>query len=88
MAGGRSEHRTRPAPPLSGVQVGILRSELMALLAMRSTHVRVIAPFCVHVAHVVEVGAQKEMVGVHAGRIVATVQDAQAGRDRTSVQRP
>ncbi len=41
-----------------------------------------------HISHVVVVRAEEQMVRVHAGAIIATVEHLKAGRDHASMSRP
>ena len=46
------------------------------------------SPLSVHVSDVVSIGADEQMAGPHAGRIVALVADMQSGWDRAVGQFP
>lgn len=83
-----------PANPLAlpdPTDDGVLRRVLMALRAPRLLGVvaaRSAAPLLIPVSHVVRRGAQEEMVGPHARRIVAVVTNKEAIGDRCAGQLP
>lgn len=75
---------TCPTDPTSPVSVSVSPIKRVTPLTVSLVAVLVVAaPFLGHVSRIVAVGAEKEMVGIHAKRHVAAMQDAGSMVPRT-----